>query len=319
MREAAVVHRENDAGAPKGRIFSMQRFSIQDGPGIRTTVFVKGCPLRCAWCSNPESQNLHPEIMVRRQKCEGCGECVQACPRDAIDLVEGLVAIDRARCDLCMDCVEACPTGALEVTGEEITIEAAVDECSQDEPFYRNSDGGVTLSGGEPLSQPEFALEFLKACKQRSLSTALDTCGHAPWEVLEKILAYTDLVLFDVKHLDPEMHRKGTGVENDLILENLRRITASRQARVWIRIPVIPGYNDSEEHARAVANAMAKMPEFPCVEKISLLAYHAWGKPKYDFLGKGYPFQGEAPEDPARLERIKEILESEGLSVTVGH
>ena len=311
----AVAHKESDAGAPKGRIFSMQRYSIQDGPGIRTTVFVKGCPLRCAWCSNPESQNLHPEIMVRRQKCEGCGECAQACSPDAIHLVEGLVTIDRARCDLCMDCVEACPTGALEVTGQEITIEEAVDECCQDEPFYKNSDGGVTLSGGEPLYQPEFALHFLKACKDKSLSTALDTCGHAPWEVLEEILAYTDLVLFDVKHLDPEMHRKGTGVENDLILANLRKTIDSRKARVWIRIPLIPGYNDSEEHARAVATAMAKMP----VEKISLLAYHEWGKPKYDFLGKDYSFEGGVTEDPARLERIKEILESEGLFVTMGH
>jgi len=315
VREMPVAHKERDAGVPKGRIFRMQRYSIQDGPGIRTTVFVKGCPLRCAWCSNPESQNLHPEVMVRRQKCEGCGECAQACPGDAIDLVDGRVTIDRARCDLCMDCVEACPTGALEVTGEEITIEEAVYECSQDEPFYRNSDGGVTLSGGEPLYQPEFSLHFMKACKERSLSTALDTCGYAPWEVLEEILAYTDLVLFDVKHLDPEMHRRGTGVENDLILENLRRMTASRQARVWIRIPLIPGYNDSEEHTRAVANAMAKMP----VEKISLHAYHAWGKPKYDFLGKDYPFKGEALEDPMRLERTREILESEGLSVTIGH
>lgn len=345
MREMAVAHRESDAGAPKGRIFSMQRFSIQDGPGIRTTVFVKGCPLRCAWCSNPESQSLHPEIMVRRQKCEGCGQCSQACPSDAIALVEGLVTIDRARCDLCMDCVEACPTGALELSGEEITIEEAVHECCQDEPFYKNSDGGVTLSGGEPLYQPEFALHFLRACKEKSLSTALDTCGYAPWEVLEEILAYTDLVLFDVKHLDPEMHRKGTGVTNDLILENLRRMTASRQARVWIRIPLIPGYNDSEEHARAVATAMAKMPgrgirgqslnsnagtgrqspssvtvpEFPCVEKISLLAYHEWGKPKYGFLGRDYPFEAKVIEDQERLERMRDILEAEGLSVTIGH
>jgi pyruvate formate lyase activating enzyme len=244
-----------------------------------------------------------------------------------------------------MDCVEACPTGALELSGEEITIEEAVHECCQDEPFYKNSDGGVTLSGGEPLYQPEFALHFLRACKEKSLSTALDTCGYAPWEVLEEILAYTDLVLLDVKHLDPEMHRKGTGVTNDLILENLRRMTASRQARVWIRIPLIPGYNDSEEHARAVATAMAKMPgrgirgpshntnagtgrqspssvtvpEFPCVEKISLLAYHEWGKPKYGFLGRDYPFEAKVIEDQERLERMRDILEAEGLSVTIGH
>jgi pyruvate formate lyase activating enzyme len=306
---------EKDAGAPKGRIFSMQRFSIQDGPGIRTTVFVKGCPLRCAWCSNPESQNLDPEIMARQQKCEGCGECAQACPREAIHLVEGLATIDRAKCDLCMDCVEACPTGALELSGEEITIEEAVDECCQDEPFYKNSDGGVTLSGGEPLYQPEFALRFLKACKEKSLSTALDTCGHAPWEVLEEILAYTDLVLFDVKHLDPEMHHKGTGVENNLILANLRKTLDSQRARVWIRIPVIPGYNDSEEHAREVARTLAAGP----VEKVSLLGYHEWGKPKYGFLGRDYPFEGEVAQDQEKLERMRDIIEAEGLSVTIGH
>jgi pyruvate formate lyase activating enzyme len=293
----------------------MQRFSIQDGPGIRTSVFVKGCPLRCAWCSNPESQNPDPEVMVRQQKCQGCGECVAACPREAAALVEGRVAIDRARCDLCMDCVEACPTGALEVTGEEITIEQAVHECCQDEPFYRNSDGGVTLSGGEPLHQPEFALHFLRACKDKALSTALDTCGHAPWEVLEQTLAYTDLVLFDLKHLDPEMHLRGTGVRNDLILENLRKTAASGRAGVWVRIPVIPGYNDSEEHARAVASLLEKMP----VEKISLLDYHEWGKPKYGFLGMDYPFEGEPSEDQERLDGLKGIMEAAGLTVTIGH
>ena len=169
VREMAVAHKESDADVLKGRIFKMQRFSIQDGPGIRTTVFVKGCPLRCAWCSNPESQNLHPEIMARQQKCEGCGECVEACPRDAIEVVDGVARIDRALCDLCMDCVDVCPTGALELSGEEITVEEAVHECCQDEPFYKNSDGGVTLSGGEPLYQPEFALQFLKACKEEGL------------------------------------------------------------------------------------------------------------------------------------------------------
>lgn len=301
--------------APTGRIFSIQRYSIQDGPGIRTTVFLKGCPLRCKWCANPESQSPYPEILVRRQKCEGCGECVRACPSDAIELVGGVAQIDRSCCDLCMDCVDACPTGTLEVSGKEITSDEAVHECCQDEPFYRNSDGGVTLSGGEPLTQPDFALDFLRKSKERSLHTALDTCGHAPWEVLEGVLAFTDLVLFDVKHLDRDLHREGTGVENDLILENLRKTAASGRARLWVRIPLVPGYNDSEEHARAVADAMAGMS----VEKISLLAYHEWGKPKYDFLGRDYPFEGGLPEDPKGPERMKRILETGGLPVTIGH
>jgi len=315
VREMAVAPTQTDVGMPKGQIFSIQRYSIQDGPGIRTTVFFKGCPLRCAWCSNPESQNLHAEIMVRQQKCEGCGECVTACPRDAIVLVEDVAQIDRSICDRCMECVEACPKGSLEVSGQEITIEEAVHECCQDEPFYRNSDGGVTLSGGEPLYQPEFALHFLEACKERSLSTALDTCGHAPWEVLEAVLAYTDLVLFDLKHLDSEMHLQGTGVGNDLILDNLRRAVDSGRARAWIRVPVIHGYNDSEEHAEELARTVANMS----VEKVSLLNYHEWGKPKYGFLGRDYPFEGKVLEGRGKLERMKGIIEAEGLSVTIGH
>jgi pyruvate formate lyase activating enzyme len=311
----AAAPTQTDAGVLKGQIFSIQRYSIQDGPGIRTTVFFKGCPLRCVWCSNPESQNLQPEVMVRPQKCEGCGECVEACPKDAVELSEGAARIDRSLCDLCMECVKACPTGALEVSGKEIIIEEVVHECCQDEPFYRNSGGGVTLSGGEPLCQPEFALHLLRECKRESLSTALDTCGHAPWEDLEGILAYTDLVLFDVKHLDPTMHRRGTGVDNGLILDNLRKTIDSGRTRVWVRIPLIPGYNDSEEHARALARAIGGPP----VEKVSLLDYHEWGKPKYGFLGRDYSFEGGVSEDQKRLERTKDTIESEGLSVTIGH
>jgi len=305
---------------PLGQIFSLQRYSLQDGPGIRTTVFFKGCPLRCAWCSNPESQNPYPEIMSRSQKCEGCGECAKACPRDAIKLVEGVARIDRSICDRCMDCVEACPRGALEVTGKGITIGEAVHECCQDEPFYRNSNGGVTLSGGEPLYQPEFALRLLKECKEKSLNTALDTCGYASWEILQGVLAYTDLILFDLKHLDPEMHRQGTGVGNAVILDNLKKTIDSGQTKMWVRIPLITGYNDSEEQMREVARTVAKGP----VEKVFVLTYHEWGKPKYGFLGREYPFEGQVFkdkvfEDRDKLEIIKSIIESEGLSVTIGH
>jgi len=214
-----------------------------------------------------------------------------------------------------MECVEVCPTGSLEVSGKEITIEEAVHECCQDEPFYKNSDGGVTLSGGEPLYQPDFARQFLKACKEKGLHTALDTCGYAPWEVFEGILAYADLVLYDVKHLDPEMHLWGTGVENGLILDNLRKTADCGRARVWIRIPLIPGYNDSEEHAGDLARTVEKMS----VEKVSLLNYHEWGKPKYGFLGREYPFEGKDIEDQEKSERWMDIIEAGGLSVTIGH
>jgi pyruvate formate lyase activating enzyme len=315
MKKTTTVLTEKDEAGSKGQIFSIQRYSIQDGPGIRTTVFFKGCPLRCTWCSNPESQELHPEIMARSQKCQGCGDCVKACPREAIRLDEGVARIDRSICDRCLVCVEACLKGALEVTGKEITIEEVVQECCQDEPFYRNSNGGVTLSGGEPLYQPEFALRLLKECKAKSLNTALDTCGYAPWEILQRILDYTDLILFDVKHLDPERHRRGTGVGNDLILDNLRRMIDSGPARIWIRIPLISGYNDSKKQVREVARTAAKGP----VEKVSLLTYHEWGKPKYGFLGREYSFKSQVSEDRSKLETIKSIIEAEGLSVTIGY
>ena len=216
---------------------------------------------------------------------------------------------------MCMKCVDMCPTAALEVAGNNMTLGDAIEECNKDELFYRNSGGGVTLSGGEPLYQPEFALSLLKGCKDRSLSTALDTCGYARWEVLERVLEYTDLVLFDIKHLESEIHHGGTGVKNDLILENLERLVNTKGTRVWIRVPIIPDYNDSDQYIERLAVAMTKMP----VEKVSLLAYHEWGKPKYEFLGRDYPLDGCVPPSQERLESLQDIMQSKGLQVTIGH
>jgi pyruvate formate lyase activating enzyme len=307
---------EDDHGdAAEGMIFSIQRYSIQDGPGIRTTVFLKGCPLQCKWCSNPESQNPYPEIMVRRQKCQACERCMESCESGAITMVDGAVHIDRSVCVLCMRCVDACPTGTLEVAGKLMTLEEVVEESSRDELFYQNSGGGVTLSGGEPLYQPEFTYHFLRRCKERALSTALDTCGYAQWEILERVLPFTDVVLFDLKHLDTAMHLEGTGVGNELIRDNLKRILLEGKTRVWIRIPVITGYNDSEQYIMDLAVAIRDMP----VEKISLLGYHEWGRSKYASLGREYPLDGTVALDKDRLERLKEIMESEGLSVTIDY
>lgn len=296
-------------------VFSIQRYSIQDGPGIRTTVFLKGCPLRCEWCSNPESQNTYPEIMAREVKCQGCGTCVDTCENSAVSLKDGHVFIDRERCRRCFDCVEACPHDALEVTGEALSLEEILDEAARDALFYKNSGGGVTLSGGEPLSQPAFADEFLKRCKEKGLSTALDTCGHFRPELLETVLPNTDLVLFDLKHLDSEQHLKGTGVRNDVILENLQRIVASGLSRVWIRIPLIGGFNDSEDYLRSLARTVKEMP----VEKISLLSYHEWGRPKYGFLGREYPVKRYRSLSEERLVELKVLMEAEGIDVTIDH
>jgi pyruvate formate lyase activating enzyme len=214
-----------------------------------------------------------------------------------------------------MKCVEVCLTDAIEITGQYMNVDEVVEECSKDEMFYRNSGGGVTLSGGEPLYQPEFALELLKMCKESGLSTAIDTSGHASWEVLDKVLHYTDLVLYDIKHIDLKMHQSGTGIKNDLILKNLKRVVDTRRARVWIRIPIIPNFNDSEQYIEKLAAFISQMP----VEKISLLGYHEWGKPKYEFLGRDYPLNGSVSPSQERLQGLSDIMQSKGLQVTIGY
>jgi len=310
----AISGEEAVSDASQGLVFTIQRFSIQDGPGIRTTVFLKGCPLRCEWCSNPESQHPYPEIMARSVKCQGCGTCVTACPQHAITLPDKIAVIDRSACRRSFHCVSACLNDALEVTGKVMSLETVLAEVCRDEPFYRNSGGGVTLSGGEPLSQPAFSAAFFKHCRERSLSTVLDTCGYAPWETLEAVLAHTDLVLYDLKHLDSERHRQGTGVRNDLILENLQRLAESGLSRIWVRIPLIGGYNDSEDDLRNVARLVRQLP----VEKVSLLAYHQWGRPKYGFLGREYACRGDIV-DEKRLAHLQQLMIAEGIPVTVGH
>jgi pyruvate formate lyase activating enzyme len=299
----------------EGVIFHIQRYSIQDGPGIRTTVFLKGCPLRCGWCSNPESQDPRPEIMFRSQQCRKSGACTEVCDVDAITLIDGLPRLDRSRCTLCMDCVEACPSGALEVTGKRMKLEDVVEEACRDEIFYLNSGGGVTLSGGEPLSQPAFSSRFLEACRERSIHTVLDTSGRASWPIMQRALEHTDLVLFDLKHLSAERHLEGTEAGNDLILENLRRTLDAKAANVWIRIPLIPGYNDGIPHLEELARAIGEMG----AGKVSLLGFHQWGRSKYRALGREYPFDEVDPLPQESLESAKRLMEARGLTVTIDH
>jgi pyruvate formate lyase activating enzyme len=295
--------------------FHMQRYSIQDGPGIRTTVFLKGCPLRCEWCSNPESQQPHPEILFRSQQCQKSGSCAKVCDVGAIRLIDGAPSLDRSTCTMCMDCVKACPSGALEVSGRRMQLDDVIDEACRDEIFYANSGGGVTLSGGEPLSQPEFARCFLEACKERSIHTALDTSGHASWQVMERVLEHTDLVLFDLKHLSPRKHLDGTGAKNELVLANLRKTLDSTDARVWIRIPLIPGYNDTTPHLKELALALRETG----AEKVSLLKFHHWGRSKYQALGREYPYDGIDAPPKTTLELAKTVLEARGIAVTIDH
>ncbi|MBS7250387.1 MAG: glycyl-radical enzyme activating protein [Candidatus Freyarchaeota archaeon] len=304
----------SDPTGREGMVFNIQKYSIHDGPGIRTTVFLKGCPLRCEWCANPESINPYPEIFFREEKCERCERCIGACPLKAIQMSEGGAQIDRTKCNLCMKCVEVCPTGAISQIGKKMTLEEIVKEVVQDEIFYRNSGGGITASGGEPLYQAKFTLNLLRECKNRGLHTALDTTGHAKWEVLDEISNYTDLVLFDIKHLDSEIHQKGTGVGNELILKNLDKIL-KKGVTVWARIPIIPNFNNSPQYIETLAKFLSKKP----FQKISILNYHEWGKHKYKLLGREYPLKETHPLSEEELKDIKNIIESHGLEVTINY
>ncbi len=296
----------------KGLIFNIQRFSIHDGPGIRTTVFFKGCPLICKWCSNPEGINATQEIMVDDDKCIHCGECKKACPEEAVIGIEGNKRIDAGKCTLCMKCVDVCPVKALQCVGDFLSVSAVIEKAKRDALFYRNSGGGVTLSGGEALLQWEFARDLLKICKEEGWHTALDTTGFASWVNMREVLKYVDLVLYDIKHMDEKSHIEGTGVSNKLILENIEK-TAS-MASIWIRIPVLPGYNDSSEHMEMIAQVASKV----VVAKVSLLPYHEWGRHKYGKLGTDYSFEYPGLINDEKLKEISGIFEGKGLEVTVG-
>jgi pyruvate formate lyase activating enzyme len=300
-------------GEAAGLVFDIQRFSVQDGPGIRTTVFLKGCRLDCLWCSNPESKTLHSALLAREVKCRRCGSCAEACPEGAIALSEDQGRrIDWARCSQCLLCVDACKYGSLNACGRTMQVAEVVDEVVADRVFYETSNGGVTFSGGEPLLQSDFLRSLLLACKKERLHTALDTSGLAPWEEIEGLLKFVDLFLYDVKHLDPLEHRRTTGAGNELILENLRRV--AKTTATWLRVPLIAGFNDSEQQIRGVA-ALAREVG---AERVSLLPYHEGGKSKSGQIGEAYRFcEGRGPTEE-RIAALKKIAEREGMEISVG-
>lgn len=296
-----------------GITFLIQRFSVQDGPGMRATVFTKGCPLSCWWCQNPESIHSFPELMVNVSACRMFGKCLDVCPVDAIsiDPKQGKT-IDRDKCNRCFDCVNVCPTGSLKRVGKYMTVKQVLEEIEKDEIFYRKSNGGVTISGGEPLFQEAFVYSLLQACKQRGFHTALDTSGYAPWQVFKKVLDYVDLILYDIKHMNSKAHKKATGQPNDLILSNFHKIPSRKI--IWLRIPLIAGFNDTEENLKKVAE-LGREKE---VEKVSILPLHKLGEGKYIELDKKYLIREMEIPSKEKIAQAKQFLEDFGLQVTIG-
>ncbi len=289
-----------------GVIFDVKRYAIHDGPGIRTTVFLKGCPLQCRWCHNPESWQTTPELSLRTSRCTACERCVEACPHGAIT--------DTSKCNLCGACVEACPSGAREMVGRSMTVAQLMTQIEQDVPFFDQSKGGATFSGGEPLGQPDFLEELLAECRVREIHTAVDTTCYAPWQIVEKTARLADLFLVDIKHMDPTAHQQYTGVSNELILDNTRRL-AAMDTEMIVRVPLISGINDDESNLTATGEFIASLKT---VRRVDLLPHHEAARAKMGRLAAVRSLLQVDPTEPRRLDEAKEQLETFDLSVQIG-
>ena len=295
------------------RVFDIQRFSVQDGPGIRTTVFLKGCPLNCLWCSNPESQSPIPQLLYFETHCTHCYQCIDACPSGAIRKTDdGKISLDRQRCTGCGTCVQECLTEARSISGKEATVEDVCRIVEKDMTYYRNSGGGVTVSGGEPTCQPEPLLELLVKCREIGIHTCLDTCGFVDWDILKEAIKHVDLVLMDNKHMNTEVHKELTGVNNDVILENTARV-ATQGVPMIIRVPLIPGLNDSDENI----NQLGQFMKTCGLLGVDLLPYHRFSLSKYQALGKDYRLGELSSPNEHEVRRVANNLESLGRVVTI--
>ena len=297
-----------------GLIFDIKKFAVHDGPGIRTTVFMKGCPLRCWWCHNPESISPKPQVVFFENKCIGCKRCFEACPTGALRLEADRRVYDREACVLCGKCTQACYAEAQVMEGRRVTVEEALAEVEKDRPFYDNSGGGMTVSGGEPMLQKDFTLELFRQAKAAGLHTAIDTSGHAQWDDLRQVLEYVDLVLFDMKDMDPEKHKQFTGVDNKLILENATRIRDLGK-RMMLRIPIIPSCNARLDNMQAAA---AFFRDFPNLEYVELLPYHRLGQGKWERLDLTYRLKHIQTPGEDALAELQKPFEQAGMQVRRG-
>jgi len=303
-----------------GIVFNIQRYSIDDGPGIRTTVFLKGCPMRCPWCSNPESLLQAPQLLHRFTVCKHCGECETVCPNGAISFdpspdgsSDAGPQFDRGICVACGKCARACLAQAINISGEAMSVEKAWKTIRKDSVYYEESGGGVTCSGGELLMQPDFVAELFKKCRENGVHTCADTSGYGSPEAMDKVLEYTDLVYFDLKHLDPARHNVLTGAPLEPVLRNLKTI-AARNLPLVIRVPLIPEYNDSQDNLEAMAQLVKETaPE----SVVHIMPYHRYGESKYKSVGMDYKLRGLRENTPQDIERARRIFEGEGLSVEV--
>lgn len=290
-------------------IFDIKHFAVHDGPGIRTTVFFKGCPLKCQWCHNPESIRKKKQLGYLTHKCVGCGKCVVACPQGAHTFTnEGIHTFDREKCIACGECVKACPASALSLYGKEAELQAVLDELLEDKDFYESSEGGVTLSGGECLMQPDFCAELLKRLKENGIHTAVDTCGFVSKDAIDKILPYTDLFLYDMKAFDEKVHVKCTSRSNKTILENLKHIDDCG-AEIEIRIPFVPHYNSDQ--IEKIAGFLSVLKN---ITKVKVLPYHNYAGTKYKSLDMPDTLPKKLPED-SEIKAAERILETYGLTI----
>jgi pyruvate formate lyase activating enzyme len=298
----------------KGIIFDIKKYAIHDGPGIRTTVFFKGCPLRCWWCHNPEGQTSGLELVYRSRRCIGCEECTTGCPRKALSLVAQHISINRRNCILCGKCSQVCPSDALSIAGKQTSAEEILEEIEKDRTFYDESSGGATFSGGEPFFQPEFLNELLTECKRRGIHTTVDTCGYAQYKIIDKLLGKVDLFLYDIKTMDAKKHKKYTGVSNRQILQNLKRL-AENSSNIVVSFPIIAGINDDDQNVTETARFISSLH---AIKQVNLLPYHKAGIEKYKNLDKPYKLDKIKPPSNQKIKSIKEKMEAFGINTGIG-